>query len=266
MVILINIIIPNETVLIIECLPFCRFYPVLGYLAYNPVVASQSKADLSSALKTLNDHLQFRTYLVGESITLADITVASTLVYPFKFVADPSYRSAFPNVIRWFTTLVNQPAFESVVGTVVLAEKELTASGVAPVPAVDGKKKDGDKAKDAQDKAVKKEKAAKPKAAEKPKETKPKEETKKEKPKKEDDDEPEPDFVEEKKAEHPFKILDKTNPTPFSMDTWKKTYSNCSDYKDAMVRVLECTTVPALPLTVFHSFVLPLAGVLLRDF
>lgn len=155
-------------------------------------------------------------------------------MYPFKFVADPSYRSAFPNVIRWFTTLVNQPAFESVVGTVVLAEKELTVSGVASVPAADGKKKGGEKPKEPQEKAAKKEKAPKVKAE--PKETKPKEETKKEKPKKEDDDEPEPDFVEEKKAEHPFKILDKTNPTPFSMDTWKKTYSNCSDYKDAMVR------------------------------
>lgn len=44
----------------------------------------------------------------------------------------------------------------------------------------------------------------------------------------------EPAYVEEKKAEHPFKLLDKSNPTPFVMDTWKKTYSNCSSYQDAM--------------------------------
>ena len=207
---------------------------MLGYLPYNQVVATQSKTDLSAALKVLNDHLQFRTYLVGESITLADIAVASTLVYPFKFVADPSYRSAFPNVIRWFTTLVNQSAFESVVGTVVLAEKELTVTGVAPAPAAEGNKKGGDKPKDV---GVKKEKAPKVKEEAKPKEEKKSKEKEAKKAKKEDDDdEPEPDFVEEKKAEHPFKILDKTTPSPFVMDTWKKTYSNCSDYKAAMVR------------------------------
>lgn len=217
-----------------------RFYPVLGYLPNNPVVASQAKLDLASALKVLEDHLLYRTYLVGETITLADITIASTLVYPFKFVADPSYRQAFPNVIRWFTTLVNQPAFENVVGTVVLAEKELTFGGVAPTPApaagaaAGGNAKGGNQApKEKKEKAPKAPKAEKPKE-EKPKEEKPKEEKKKAK-KDEDEDEPEPDYVEEKKAEHPFKILDKTSPTPFVMDTWKKTYSNCADYKDAMV-------------------------------
>lgn len=48
-----------------------------------------------------------------------------------------------------------------------------------------------------------------------------------------EDDEPEPDYV-EKKAEHPFKLLDKAQPSPFVMDTWKKTYSNCTDYHEAM--------------------------------
>jgi len=74
----------------------------------------------------------------------------------------------------------------------------------------------------------------KPKADAKPKEEKPKEEKKKPKKAESDDDEPEPDVVPEKKAEHPFKILDRTNPSPFSMDTWKKTYSNTDDYHQAM--------------------------------
>lgn len=76
----------------------------------------------------------------------------------------------------------------------------------------------------------KKEKAPK---AEKPKEEKPKKEEKApKKAAKEDDYEEEEEVVQEKKADHPFKILDKTNPTPFVMDTWKKTYSNCSDYHE----------------------------------
>ena len=163
--------------------------------------------------------------MVGHKISLADITVVSALVYPFKFVADPSYRAPFPNVMRWFTTCVNQPSFEAVIGTVVLAEKELTPNGVAPT---------ANKAAPAAAKAEKP-KADKPKADKPKEEAKPKEEPKpKAAAKKDDDDEPEPDFVPEKKADHPFKILDKSNPTPFVMDTWKKTYSNCDDYKVAM--------------------------------
>jgi len=61
-----------------------------------------------------------------------------------------------------------------------------------------------------------------------------KQETKKEKPVKEDDDEMDEE-PKEKKTDHPFKILDKDAPTPFVMDTWKKTYSNCEgDYAGAM--------------------------------
>eukprot|EP01034_Spumella_vulgaris_P026549 gene26549-33147_t len=199
------------------------FYPVLGSLPFNSAATEKAKADLAKALKVLDNHLADKTYLVGHKITLADITIASTLVYPFKFVADARYRSAFPNVIRWFTTLVNQPAFEAVVGTVVFAEKELTVAGAAAIP-FDARASTG---------AAPKEKQAKvPKAAKAPKEEKPKAEKKP--VVKDDDDEPEPDFVEEKKQDHPFKLLDQTNKSPFVMDTWKKTYSNADDYHAAM--------------------------------
>lgn len=102
----------------------------------------------------------------------------------------------------------------------------MTATGAPVKLAAAGNKKGGDKPK-----GEKKEKAPK---AEKPKEEpKPKEEKKK--AKKEEDDEPEPDYIEEKKAEHPFKLLDKSAPSTFVMDTWKKTYSNCGgDYHGAM--------------------------------
>jgi elongation factor 1-gamma len=45
-------------------------------------------------------HTLQQTYLVGDKITLADIVVASALVYPFKLVADAEYRKPFPCVIR----------------------------------------------------------------------------------------------------------------------------------------------------------------------
>jgi elongation factor 1-gamma len=48
----------------------------------------------------------------------------------------------------------------------------------------------------------------------------------------EEDVDPEPAPV--KKAEHPYKIMDKEAPSKFSMDGWKKQYSNAITYDAAM--------------------------------
>jgi len=198
----------------------------------NPAATAKAKDDLKKALGVLDAHLVDKTFLVGHTVTLADITVVSALVYPFKFVADGKYRSAFPNVMRWFDTCVNQPEFASVIGAVPLCEKELTAVGsaVATVGAKGGKPQGG-----GGEKKEKKEKSPKAPKEEKPKEApKPKEEKKKAPKPKDDDDDDFDEPPQEKKQDHPFKIMDAANKSTFVMDTWKKTYSNAESYEAAM--------------------------------
>lgn len=158
----------------------------------------KAKGDLAKGLDLLNNYLNDKTYLVGHQITLADIVVASTLLYPFKLVADKAYLKPFGNVVRWFQTCVNQTEFQQVIGQVTMCKKELMAPG-QDAAAAGGAKKD-----------KKKEKAA---AAPAP---------------------PPPP----KKTEHPYKIMDKEAPSAFSMDAWKKAYSNLS-YEDSMKRFFE---------------------------
>jgi elongation factor 1-gamma len=206
-------------------------YPVLGYMPYSEANTSRAKADFARALNVLENHLADKTFLVGHKITLADITVVSTLVYPFKFVADASYRAAFPNVMRWFDTCVNQPEFENVIGKVVLCNTELTASGASAVafaPPAPGNDKKANKKEGKKDKGNKGDQAPKEKKEKAPKAPKVKEE--KPPAESEEPEEPKP----EKKEDHLFKVMDKNTPSPFSMDTWKKTYSNCENYGDAM--------------------------------
>lgn len=74
-------------------------------------------------MSVLNAHLLTRTYLVGERISLADISVACTLLNLYKYVLDPNFRKPFVNVNRWFITLINQPQFKTVLGEVTLTEK-----------------------------------------------------------------------------------------------------------------------------------------------
>jgi elongation factor 1-gamma len=227
-------------------------YPVLGYMPYYAASTSSSKADISRALTTLNTHLVDKTYLVGNHVTLADITVMSALVYLFKFLADEAYRAPFAHVNRWFDTLCHQPQVEAVIGRVILCTKELTAAGQAPIPFTHGAPtsttsaaaaaapaasatKEEKKEKGKKDKGAAADKSSKPKEEKKPKEKKekPAAEPKKPEPK---SVEPEDDFEEKpvKKEDHPFKILDRESPSSFVMDTWKKTYSNCTSYEEAM--------------------------------
>lgn len=129
-------------------------YPVLGYMPYNAKATEQAMNDLKKALQVLENHLLLRTYLVGESITLADIALVSALVYPMKFLLDKTFRKPYPCVARWFDTCVHQPSFSAVVGDVPLCDKPMLAKGqsaaggktkekkVAPVEAPKPKKKE----------------------------------------------------------------------------------------------------------------------------
>jgi elongation factor 1-gamma len=224
-------------------------YPVIGYMPYNAQATAKAKEDVVVGLKTLEAALTQATYLVGDKVTLADIVVASALVYPMKLLMDAKFRKPFPNVMRWFNTMTNQPQFLAVVGQVVLctAETQAPSSGApaaaapaeaAPAKAEGGGKKEkgGKKGKPSPEELAKLQaEAAERKKNAPPKEKKP-DEPKKPKAEKApaapaDDEEPKP----EKKAKHPFALLDESAPSDFVGDTWKRTISNCGgDYDAAM--------------------------------
>lgn len=80
---------------------------------------------MKKALTALNSHLLTRTYLVGERITLADISVAMTLLHLYQYVLEPNLRKPYQNVNRWFQTVIYQPESIAVIGAFKLAEKTL---------------------------------------------------------------------------------------------------------------------------------------------
>jgi elongation factor 1-gamma len=191
---------------------------------------------------------------VGDKMSLADIVVASALVYPMKLLMDASFRAPFPNTMRWFNTCVNQPEFKAVIGEVVLCVTETaapSAGGAAPAkapaaekaaaPAEGGKK--GKKDKKEKQPGGKPDAAEierlKAEAAERKKNAPPKE--KKEEPKKKKEAAPPVQQAPPaKKAEHPYKIMDREAPSDFDSDAWKKIYSNCQgDYAGAMKQFWE---------------------------
>ncbi|CAN1835641.1 Elongation factor 1-gamma 2 [Linum perenne] len=168
-------------------------YPRLGFVPFLVPAEETAITALKRALDALNSYLATTTFLVGHSVTLADIILTCNLHMGFSWIMTKSFTSAFPHVERYFWTLVNQPNFKKVFGEVKQAES---------VPAVQSGKKP----------AQTKEKA------------KPKEEAKKEvaKPKAEaaaDEEEPAP----KPKAKNPLDLLP---PSKMVLDDWKRLYSN----------------------------------------
>ena len=169
--------------------------------AANPGTCAASKASLLARLEALDQSLSTRTYLVGERISLADLSVALTLVPAFSQVLDTKTRTKYRHVTRWFRTIVHQPEVAAVVGDVKFCEKE--PSFVAPAGA-------------------KKEKKEKPAA----KKEKKKEEPKKKEVKKEA--EPEPELPAAPKKVDPLDGLPKGS---FDLEDWKRFYSNNDEDK-----------------------------------
>merc|ERR1712002_444170 len=108
-----------------------------------------------------------KTFLVGERISLADIAVCCTLLSLYKQVMDPSFRGAYQNVNRWFTTVVNQPIAKAVLGEVVLCSKEaqFDAKKFAELSGKGDKKKEEKPKKEQQPKKEPEKKKEKPAAA-----------------------------------------------------------------------------------------------------
>merc|ERR1712025_281471 len=100
-------------------------WPALSIVQPNKAHMNDAKTNLKAALGFMNDVLAKQTFLVGERITYADITTALTLRSAFENVLVAELRNSVPHVSRWFMTVVNQPGVKSVVGDVVLCEKEL---------------------------------------------------------------------------------------------------------------------------------------------
>lgn len=179
-------------------------YPTLSLMPYNKATVDQARDEVLHLLKLLDGYLLTRTYLVGEKITAADVAVSCSLLLAYQHVLEPSVRSPFVNVNRWFNTLVHQAHFKAVLGEVNLCDK-------AAQPQAAAKK---DKKKD-----EKVTENAKPK--EEPKEQKKKEEKPKEEV--EEMDETEAALAAEPPSKDPFDAFPKGT---FNMDEFKRTYSN----------------------------------------
>lgn len=91
-------------------------FPLMGWGAYNKLAESAAIERVKTKLADLEHYLVRHTYLVGERVTLADISGACALMTGYKLLFDAPFRKQFPAVTRWFNTVIHQPHFKAVMG------------------------------------------------------------------------------------------------------------------------------------------------------
>ena len=164
-----------------------------GAVPYSKVHDQAFRERLVRPLETAENYLATHTFLVGERLSLADITAATVLRGAYSSLLGKAERAKYPHTVRYYETIVNQPQIKDVLAGAQLAE--VAQQYVPP------------------------QKEQKPKP-EKPKaEPKPKAEKKKE----EEEEEEEPLVPAEPKKKNPLDDLPKSD---FNLEDWKRAYSN----------------------------------------
>jgi len=168
------------------------FAAIRGFVPWFKPAEVTHREKLAQNLKLVNEHLATRTFLVNERITYADLNLAIFLDATFSSLTGADARAGLPHLIRFYETVINQPAVKK-----AFKASPMIETSIQYVPPVKEKKEPKPQAE------------AKPKAEKKKKE--------------EDDDADEPLVPEEPKAKNPLDDLPKSS---FNLEDWKRAYSN----------------------------------------
>jgi len=76
----------------------------------------RSKIETSAIMTRLNECLLTRTYLVGDRLSCADISMVVMLLPAAQTVMDKNAMASYRNVFRWLKTCLGQPEFIQVLG------------------------------------------------------------------------------------------------------------------------------------------------------
>ncbi|KRX01253.1 Thioredoxin-like fold [Pseudocohnilembus persalinus] len=71
----------------------------------------QSRQALEKLCDYINNELKIRTYLVGNTLSIADISLFCNLIYAQRCYLDESFRKKYNNLTRWFENIAQNPIF-----------------------------------------------------------------------------------------------------------------------------------------------------------
>jgi len=100
-------------------------FPLYGYAPLDKAKYTQDLEALKKVLRIIDDRLKQSKYLVGDTLTIADIQLVTDLGCLYRFVFDEKFRKAFQNLNKYFEALSNEPNFLKVCGKQVFIKNAL---------------------------------------------------------------------------------------------------------------------------------------------
>lgn len=118
---------------------------VFGFKPHCAVTFDAAVKTLKEKAKTVEEHLKGKHWLVGDSLTLADVSLFCSFIVPFQTLFDASFVKTVPNFTAWFKKIASLPSVVGRVGyvkvaTVVPKFKEGVPTWTAPAPAKEAAK------------------------------------------------------------------------------------------------------------------------------
>jgi elongation factor 1-gamma len=98
------------------------FRPLIGKDPFDRARMEQSKKAALTALEVMERHLEQRTFLVGDRMTLADFFAASMLSRGFAYVLDRAWRREHPHLTKWQETVTAHPSWRAVAAEPVMID------------------------------------------------------------------------------------------------------------------------------------------------
>ncbi|KAJ5902679.1 hypothetical protein N7495_003207 [Penicillium taxi] len=95
----------------------------LGMGTFDETVEKTSLERLERSLRTLETHLNGRTWLSSDKIDLGDITVASALIWGFSHVIDAEIRAKYPTTVAWYERVIEVDGVKQAFGKKDFIEK-----------------------------------------------------------------------------------------------------------------------------------------------
>eukprot|EP00004_Rigifila_ramosa_P021104 TRINITY_DN5555_c0_g1_i1.p1 TRINITY_DN5555_c0_g1~~TRINITY_DN5555_c0_g1_i1.p1 ORF type:complete len:233 (+),score=52.79 TRINITY_DN5555_c0_g1_i1:36-701(+) len=89
---------------------------VLNMAPRDAAIESEAQGKVKKILLGLNTALAGRDYLVGDSVSLADVCVASAVGLTMRQLGDSQYLADVPNVVRYIKAMLARPQFVAVMG------------------------------------------------------------------------------------------------------------------------------------------------------
>jgi glutathione S-transferase/translation elongation factor EF-1beta len=96
-------------------------------IAVDEAAYKKAVQDMKNQVKVINEKLKGKSWLVGDSLTLADIATFNILILPFAFVLDGGFRKAMPDITAWFDKMSKLPVVARTAGYV-----KMQGAGQAP--------------------------------------------------------------------------------------------------------------------------------------